>query len=75
MRMGCASTIDGESVTTLELDVTFPKPVREAKLDVVTEVVKSGKTTGIVEWVITAEEDASSRSYTTAASGSEARHR
>lgn len=50
MGMAYASTLeDGESFTTLELKVNFLKPIWNAKLRAVGQVVKSGRTVGLVE--------------------------
>ena len=45
-----ASTLgDGESFTTLELKINFLKPVSNAKLTAEANVVKNGRTVGLVE--------------------------
>lgn len=50
MGMAYASTLgDGESFTTLELKINFLKPVWNAKLTAEANVVKNGRTVGLVE--------------------------
>jgi len=50
MGMAYASTLgDGESFTTLELKINFLKPVWNAKLAAEANVVKNGRTVGLVE--------------------------
>ena len=50
MGMAYASTLgDGESFTTLELKINFLTPVWNAKLTAQANVVKNGRTVGLVE--------------------------
>ena len=50
MGMAYAATLEeGESFTTLELKINFLKPVRAEKLTAVANVVKRGRTIGLVE--------------------------
>jgi len=50
MGMAYASTLgDGESFTTLELKINFLKPIWNAKLTAEANVVRSGRTVGMVE--------------------------
>lgn len=57
MGIAFASTLDeGESFTTLELDVKYLKPVWSADLTATGEVTKRGRTTGLVECEVTDEE-------------------
>jgi uncharacterized protein (TIGR00369 family) len=50
MGMAYASTLDdGESFTTLELKINFLKPVWNAKLTAEANVIKNGRTVGLVE--------------------------
>ena len=50
MGMAYASTLaDGESFTTLELKINFLKPVWRARLQAIGQVVKKGRTIGLVE--------------------------
>jgi uncharacterized protein (TIGR00369 family) len=50
MGMAYASSLDeGESFTTLELKINFLKPVWSGKLTAAGQVVKSGRTVGLVE--------------------------
>ncbi len=57
MGMAYASKLeDGESFTTLELKINYLKPVWNAKLRAVGQVVKSGRTVGLVECDVTDEE-------------------
>jgi len=50
MGMAYASTLgDGESFTTLELKINFLKPVWNAKLAAEANVVKNGRTVGLVQ--------------------------
>jgi uncharacterized protein (TIGR00369 family) len=50
MGMAYASTLgDGETFTTLELKINFLKPVWNAKLTAEANVVKNGRTVGLVE--------------------------
>jgi uncharacterized protein (TIGR00369 family) len=52
-----ASTLgEGESFTTLELDVKYLKPVWDADLTATAEVVKRGRQTGLVECDVTDDE-------------------
>jgi len=54
MGMAYASTLEeGETFTTLELKINFLKPVWHAKLQAVGQVVKHGRTVGLVECDIT----------------------
>ena len=48
---------EGESFTTLELKMNFLRPVWNATLTAVGEVVKAGKTVSLVECTITDERD------------------
>ena len=48
---------DGESFTTLELKMNFLRPVWDATLTAVGEVVKAGATVSLVECTITDERD------------------
>lgn len=57
MGMAYASTLgDGETFTTLELKINFLKPVWNAKLTAEANVVKNGRTVGLVECVVLDEE-------------------
>lgn len=57
MGVAFASTLDDdESFTTLELDVKFLKPVWEARLTATGNVVKRGRTVGLVECDVTDED-------------------
>ncbi len=50
MGMAYASLLtEGESFTTLELKINFLRPVWNAKLRAIGQVVKSGRTVGVVE--------------------------
>jgi uncharacterized protein (TIGR00369 family) len=50
MGMAYASTLgDGESFTTLELKINFLKPIWNAKLTAEANVVRNGRTVGMVE--------------------------
>jgi len=51
-----ANLAEGESFTTLELKVSFLKPVWKATLTAEGKVLKQGRTTGLVECRITDEE-------------------
>jgi len=54
MGMAYASTLEeGETFTTLELKINFLKPVWHARLQAVGQVVKHGRTVGLVECDIT----------------------
>ncbi len=56
MGLACASLLqEGESFTTLELKINFLRPVWNAMLTVVGEVVKAGTTVSLVECTITDE--------------------
>ena len=56
MGLACASLLrEGESFTTLELKINFLRPVWNATLTVVGEVVKAGATVSLVECTITDE--------------------
>ena len=58
MGLACASLLqEGESFTTLELKINFLRPVWNATLPVVGEVVKPGTTIALVECTITDERD------------------
>jgi uncharacterized protein (TIGR00369 family) len=48
---------EGESFTTLELKINFLRPVWDATLTAVGEVVKAGTTVSLVECTITDERD------------------
>lgn len=57
MGVAFASTLEeGESFTTLELDVKFLKPVWEGRLEATGTVVKRGRTVGLVECDVTDED-------------------
>ncbi len=50
MGMAYASTLDGgETFTTLELKINFLKPVWDARLRAIGQVIKKGNTIGLVE--------------------------
>jgi uncharacterized protein (TIGR00369 family) len=54
--MGCAHAsqlAEGETFTTLELKMNFVKPVWEGRLVAEARVVKSGRTTGLVDCRVT----------------------
>jgi uncharacterized protein (TIGR00369 family) len=54
MGMAYASTLEeGETFTTLELKINFLKPIWHARLQAVGQVVKHGRTVGLVECDIT----------------------
>jgi uncharacterized protein (TIGR00369 family) len=54
MGIAYASTLDeDESFTTLELDVKFLKPVWDGRLTATAEVLKRGRTVGLVECEVT----------------------
>lgn len=56
MGMAYASTLEeGETFATLELKINFLKPVRNARLWAVGNVVKQGRTVGLVECDVTDE--------------------
>lgn len=58
MGMAFASTLDDdESFTTLEMKINFVKPVWNAKLKAVGQVIKAGNTIGLVECDVTDEND------------------
>lgn len=58
MGMAYASTLgEGETFTTLEMKINFLKPVWNAKLRAVGEVVKGGRTVGLVECEIADEQE------------------
>ena len=50
-----ANLAEGETFTTLELKISFLKPVWDAKLTAEGRVLKQGRTTGLVECRITDE--------------------
>jgi len=57
MGIAYASTLgEGESFTTLELKINFLKPVWNAKLRAVGQIVKGGRTVGLVECDVTDEQ-------------------
>jgi uncharacterized protein (TIGR00369 family) len=57
MGMAYASTLaEGESFTTLELKINFLKPIWRAKLQAIGQVVKKGRTVGLVECNVLDEE-------------------
>ncbi len=57
MGVACMSTLgEGESFTTLEMKINFLRPVWKAKLRAVGNVVKAGRTVGLVESDVTDEE-------------------
>jgi uncharacterized protein (TIGR00369 family) len=56
MGMAFAATLaDGESFTTLELKISYLKPIWKAKLTATARVVKRGRTVGLVEADVTDE--------------------
>lgn len=58
MGLAYMSTLgDGESFTTLEMKINFLKPVWKARLRAVGNVVKAGRTIGLVECDITDEQE------------------
>src|SRR5690242_12192801 len=58
MGMAFASTLeDGESFTTLELKVSFLRPVREATLTASGTIINRGRTVGLAECRVTDEQD------------------
>jgi uncharacterized protein (TIGR00369 family) len=58
MGMAYASTLgEGESFTTLELNISFLRPVWNAKLRAVGKVVKGGGTIGLVECDVLDEQE------------------
>jgi len=57
MGMAFASTLgEGETFTTLEIKVNYIRPVFEEKLFAIAKVVHRGRTVGLVECDITAED-------------------
>ncbi len=58
MGMAYASNLDeGESFTTLELKINFVKPVWKARLRAIANVIKQGRTIGLVECDVMDEKD------------------